>query len=362
MQNHKEIYLQRHNLFSRPYYQILIALILPLFILQGCSQNAEKDNESLSSSDLSAGPKLVVDTNTYDFGTIGAGDTKKGVFNLSNAGDKTLVIKQIDKCCGAVITIDQNEIEPGQSALLTAEYHASQGPGLFSKKITVHTNDPQNLEKTLTIKGMVMETLEWSPTDFEVATFKHTDIPDITIKSLNNKPFSIKNFASTNGSITADFDPNAKATEFTLKPEANLEKLKTIKAGSGNISILLDHPDYTVISLSFQLIKPLQASPSQIVVTGVKKGELLEKTIEIYDNAAPPDENIFEQIESITVPEGAKVEVLKHDALKNGCRILLKIQPSDNDAQQALSFIRDSLIIKMKDGSQLNVPLRIYYQ
>ncbi len=346
MSGNDKILFQRKHLLSFRNYLMLIALILPFFILQGCA----------------TGPRLVVDTNSYDFGKINQGDIKKGIFNLSNKGDKTLVIQEIEKCCGAVIKIDKNEIPPGQSTLLTAEYHASQGAGLFSRNITVHTNDPQNLQKTLTIKGTVIQTLEWSPTNFSVATYQHTDIPDIIIRSLNNKPFSIRKITSTNQSITADFDPDVKATEFTLKPKADMEKIKTIEADNGDISIQLDHPDYAVISLSFQLIKPLQVSPSQIVVTRASKGEPIEKTLEIHDNAAPADENIFEQIKLIISSKGANVEMLKHENLGNTCKIDLKITPSEDEIKQAQSTLRDEVVIKMSDGRQLNIPVRIYYE
>ena len=362
MQSHNKINSEKKNLSLYPCFLMIVALIAPFFIIQGCSPNTEKSKTSENPEQSSQAARLVVDTNTYDFGTISMGAIKKGVFNLSNAGDKTLLIKEIDKCCGAVISIDKNEIQPGQTVLLTAEYHASQGPGLFSKNITVHTNDPQNSEKTLTIKGTVIQTLEWSPKDFAIATFQHTDIPEIVIKSLDNKLFSIKKFASTNDSFKADFDPGVKAAEFTLKPQADLDKLKTIKTSTGVISIELDHPDYPVISLSFQLIKPLQVSPSQIVATRVRKGEPVEKTLEIHDNSAPANENIFDKIELITASKSTKVEMLKHDNLGNTCKIYLKITPSEDESKQAETLLRDEVLIKMKDGRQLNVPVRIYYE
>ena len=207
-----------------------------------------------------------------------------------------------------------------------------------------------------------MQTLEWSPKSFEISTFKESEIPEITIKSLNNIPFSIKNINSSNQSFTADFNPDLKATQFTLKLKPDFKNLSTIKTNSGIISIQLDHPDYNAISLSFQLIKSLQVSPTQIVVTRIKHGEPVEKTIEVLDNAAEPNQDFFKQIESITATEGAKVEVLKSNNLKNGCRINLKIQPTEKEIEKAETFVRDEIVIKMKDGNQIKVPVRIYYQ
>ena len=86
---------QSKLVFSGFFFQILFALILPVFILQGCSSNAEKSNAAGNSEQLTSGPKLSVDTDTYDFGEINPSRVKKGVFVISNVGDKTLVIDDI---------------------------------------------------------------------------------------------------------------------------------------------------------------------------------------------------------------------------------------------------------------------------
>ncbi len=236
------------------------------------------------------------------------------------------------------------------------------GAGYFSKQIRVFTNDPLNSAKLLTIKGIINPSLEWSPIDFKVSTAGNSDIPEITIRSLNNKSFSVKNFSSTSDAFTAKFDPNIQALEFTLKPEVDLEKLKTIQTNGGLISIQLDHPDYLIISLPFQLIKPLQVSPSQIVILKAKKGESREITFELHANGASGDENIFEQIESITASEGTKVKMLKHTNLAKACKVDLKITPSEKVIKNSESSLRVEVVINMKNGSRLNIPVRFYYE
>ncbi len=106
--------LERKNTFSYRSVLKLIALILSLFLLQGCSQNVEKSKEPVNSGDLSSGPRLVVDTDTYDFGKIIEESAKKGSFNLYNVGDEALVIKDIEICCGAVINIEKKRFCPAK--------------------------------------------------------------------------------------------------------------------------------------------------------------------------------------------------------------------------------------------------------
>ena len=171
----------------------LSTLVLPVLFVQGCSSETQSTKMTGNTSvgnlgELIAGPRLVLDTDVYDFGTIGPGDSKIGKFKLTNSGDETLLIKEVKKCCGAVIELDKQEIPPGENALLTAKYSAGLSTITFKKNITLVTNDPGNLQKILTIEGNVVQTLDWSPKSFEIATFRPEEkLPDITIKSFSLK-------------------------------------------------------------------------------------------------------------------------------------------------------------------------------
>ena len=327
------------------------------FFIHGCSSNAV-------SGKISGFSNLVLDKDVYDFGNINPGGARTAVFNLSNVGDEPLFIYDVQKCCGAIITLDKYELTPGEKGVLTAEYRAGQSGAMFNKVITLVTNDPKNPQKILTIKGQIVPTLEWSPKNFKVSAFqKDAGNPEITIKSLNNTPFSIKGFVSTSQCLSADFDSLQKATEFILKPKADMEKLNKLETNQGVVVIELEHPDYTSISVPFDLIQSLQAVPPQILAFGVKVNEPITRTLELRDNTAIANTNISEQIESVTSANGTKVEVLEKKMNGAGCMINLKIQPSVNgNSESAESFSNDKLVIKMKDGRQLSVPVRIFYE
>jgi len=233
------------------------SFLLILILLQGCStqDQSQKVSEQHSAQIESIGaPKLVVEETSYDFGEIVPGSSNIAVFNFRNAGDKLLKITDIRKCCGAVTELDKEELAPGESGVLTVKYRTGQGTGILSKKIGLSTNDPENPQVELAITGKIVQTLEWTPTKFEISPYKQDVVcPDITIKSLNDTPFTIKGLKATGQCFTADFDPDQKATEFTLQLKADADKLTALNTNRGSIRIELDHLDYETINLRFDL-------------------------------------------------------------------------------------------------------------
>lgn len=87
-------------------------------LCQGCSSNTA----GTSSIELNGAPKLVVKNSSYDFGNIKPGSTNTAIFNFTNVGDRLLKITNVKRCCGVVIKLDKEELTPGESGVLTAQY------------------------------------------------------------------------------------------------------------------------------------------------------------------------------------------------------------------------------------------------
>jgi rhodanese-related sulfurtransferase len=94
---------------------------------------------------VSAAPQIEADSDTYDFGTILEGYAIEHTFVLTNTGDETLLIRDVQVTCGCTTTeLTTNELAPGQSV----ELHALVGTSGFggrdiTKTIKVFTNDPR---------------------------------------------------------------------------------------------------------------------------------------------------------------------------------------------------------------------------
>ena len=231
----------------------------------------------------------------------------------------------------------------------------------MNKKITLFTDDPENPQTELTITGKVMRTLEWTPTRFELSAYdKDKGCPEIKIKSLDGTPFSIKGFEATGHRLSADYDPNVEALEFTLKPVLNVAKLEALPVSTGRIKIDLDHRDYETINLSFNVALPFEITPRAIFSMKTPTDKPVLRTLKLQDKRKDSSGDIPSLIESLTFEKGSRVEVLDFTQVDRGCEIKLEIWPNKDAAAGSLWL--DKLNIKMKGGQELNVPVYVFYE
>ena len=193
---------------------------------------------------LAEGPRIALETLVHDFGEIGPGTAQSASFPFKNIGDEPLKIVHVRSCCGVVTRgVKAGQVfQPGESGSLDLDYTASQQPGSMHRELYIQSNDPVLSVAKLTIRATIVPRVEYGPTQLRL--FLNQDnagAKDITLTSLDGKPFAIKGFRSTANAIGADFDPSKEATEFVLKPKVDLEKLG--KNPRGQISIDLTHPE-----------------------------------------------------------------------------------------------------------------------
>lgn len=319
-------------------------------------QSAIAQEDSLSST-----MGLTFDRTTYDFGQINPRSTNKATFRLRNNGHDPLHLSDVRTCCGAVVELDKRELAANESAILTVEYHAGSAASKFSKKIGVVSDDPQSPLTELTITGEVAATLAWTPAQFKIPAYDaNSTCPRIAIRSLNDTPFAVRGFTATDRCLIAAFDPNHRSTEFALTPEVDMAALESIVTRRGVVRIDLDHPDYQSINLSFEVAEALEATPAQLFVFDGEIGKSILRPLEIQDNEADPVEDFPVEIESVTAEGDSRIEIRELTQIKAGCcRLVLEIWPAGGDENE--TFTVDQLQVKLKDGRELAVPLRIFY-
>ena len=306
-------------------------------------------------------PGIVLDRTTYDLGEIRPQSKNTATFRLTNSGKGILRISDVQKCCGAVIKLDKNELAVGETGVLTAEYVAGLALQPLSKTVRLLTNDPKNPQIDLTITGKVIQTLVWAPARFEIAAYKEDVIcPEITIKSLDGRPFAIKGFGATGQCLTADFDPNSKASEFILKPKADRAKLETQASPMGRVRIDVAHRDYEAIYLDFEIKPVFEITPQRIFVVNAEPGQAVLRTLQLQDRRTASSSDISREIESVKFKNGARVEVRGVTSIGRGCEMNLAMWPAGDQTRGALWS--DQLVIQMKEGRQVTLPVHILFK
>ncbi len=136
-----------------------ISLIL-LTILVGFSLNAQSwisptDTKAVElTTEKSEG--FQWDKTKYDFGVIEYNKPQTAVFELSNTGEKPIIITKAVGSCGCTgIEYPKTPILPGQKGLVKTIYDAAS-EGSFNKTVTVYLNTQDNYH-VLYISGEVVK-------------------------------------------------------------------------------------------------------------------------------------------------------------------------------------------------------------
>jgi len=100
-------------------------------------------------------PVIEFETLVYDFGIINKGEKAECVFTFQNSGKLPLIITEVKASCGCTVpTWTKEPVKPGTKGSVNVKYNTNT-VGVFSKTITVNSNDNVRRTVTLTIKGEV---------------------------------------------------------------------------------------------------------------------------------------------------------------------------------------------------------------
>jgi hypothetical protein len=214
------------------------------------------------------------------------------------------------------------------------------------------SNDTVNPRVDLTIKAAIVQKVVSEPERLEY-TLKgaKAGVAEITIKSVDEKPFAITKFESTSDAVTTSFDPNQKAAKFTLQTKLDPQKIGT--NSSGRIEVVVTHPDCTSVTIPFSILSRFRADPPSINVLNSEPGKTVKKELWILDNY----EQDFE-IASVNSSQGI-IKVLGQEKLGNRYKLDLEITPPS--AQNTARMFTDTLSITTKDGEKIDIACRGFY-
>jgi len=306
---------------------------------------------------VSAGqPRITVEKDVCDLGEVGVDTKLTGQFKFKNAGNAPLEITGVQGCCGVTVKGVEagQEYAPGQSGALEFEYQASSIPNpKMARIVYLQTNDPEHKIISLTIKAAIVRRVDYKPEVLKLVLKQaNAGCPDITLKSVDGRPFSITDFKATADSITAEFDPQVKATEFVLKPKADLAKLEHNMRG--RISISVAHPECKSIDLPYDVLPEFTVSPPNVMMFGLKPEKGVERDIWILNNY----QQDFE-IESVTSQKGI-IKLVNKTKVDNRYQLRIEVTPPRREGGTTL--VSDTLSVKIKNGQTLPIPFRGFYQ
>jgi hypothetical protein len=168
-----------------------------------------------------------------------AGDKEAvGHFKYQNTGSKPVRFKSVHTSCGCTAAQTQkDEVPPGEKGEITATFKIGDRTGTQVKTVTVDTDDPVNAMTVLTLKAVIPQELEITPSfvfwgQGEVPKSKTIvvragkNFPVKQLKVTSSSPdFETKVEQTGNGQFKIDIQPrdtsrNMAAT-LTIQPEGS---------------------------------------------------------------------------------------------------------------------------------------------
>ena len=304
-------------------------------------------------SGINYGPRIAFEKISHNFGNVGMNTNHLCEFRFKNIGDAPLKINEVARVCGCTpFELKEREYAPGEIGTLRVQYYAESDLGSATKQLFISSNDPRNPKVTLTLQARVITKVNYEPKNLNLLLGKsNAACPPIEIASVDNKPFSIKYFNSTNNCVTADFDPSASATKFVLQPKVDMTKLE--QAQEGRIEIGLTHPECGAIELTVNTVPKYRISPQGLVITNAEPKKPIYKKVRILNNY-----NEKFDLESISSNNNS-VKVVSNSIINNGYELGLEITPPETNGKT--STFTEVFYVKVKGGQNLEIPLQGFY-
>jgi hypothetical protein len=316
-------------------------------------------------------PKITFAKLTHDFGDVSPNKPYKADIKFTNTGEGTLEISKVSKCCGVVTKLaggrkkripseggaplTVTEYGPGESGAVLIEWRSGSAPGPFAREFIVHSNDTANPAAKLKVKAKVTLKVTWVPKRMRLLLDEdNVGGQDITIKSVDGRPFSITSFKSTGDCITADFDPSVEATKFVLEPKVNASKLhQNLK---GRILIGLTHPDGNAAIILFDVTPRYTMDPPLLLFFYAEPDKPDVRKISVLNN--------YKQdfgVESLSSKTGTVgVRVLSTRKLTHGYQLEFEVTPP-KPASKGQIKVLDEFVLTLEDGEKIPIKCNLYY-
>ena len=159
-----------------------------------------------------------------------------GHFKYQNTGSKPVRFKSVRTSCGCTAAQSQKEeVPPGEKGEVTATFNIGERTGTQVKTVTVETDDPEHVTTVLTLKAVIPQQLEITPTfvfwgqgeapkpkTIVVRAAKEFPVKHLKVTS-SSPDFQTKVEETGNGQFKIDIEPKDTsrqiASTLTIQPE-----------------------------------------------------------------------------------------------------------------------------------------------
>lgn len=137
-------------------FALTLSLLVVAFIgMNGAIAQTTSEITVTEQEEPADGPKILVDKEVHDYGTIDQGADGTCVFTVTNTGNAPLIISLCKGSCGCTVPKCSKEpVAPGATTEISVKYDTKR-PGMINKTVTITSNAVNAPRKVIRIKGKV---------------------------------------------------------------------------------------------------------------------------------------------------------------------------------------------------------------
>ncbi len=296
---------------------VLLSAALAWHVPSTCAQQEDGGSQ--------APPKIVVDDMAYDFGEVWSGRKIEHTWTVHNKGGSVLRIPKIKPSCGCTVMRSYDrEILPGESGKLPVTIDTTRLNSKVLKRVTVHSNDPENPETTLTIGGTVNQRIGIEPR--RAASFgriKPNEIVKRTLLLTNNtdKPVDLSLVSERTGVFHLELEETRPGENWELKVRTAPPYQE--RYNRGEIRLKTDIADQPVVEIpaSVYALPKVEVAPSTVIIPKAMP-RARKQPIRVTFNTDEPYKVLSASMDN------ADINVIVHETRPNAYTITLDLPPN----------------------------------
>lgn len=245
----------------------------------------------------------------HEFGTVARGAKTEHVFTFKNPLQQPIKITSVRASCGCTTpSIVTPEVAPGEVGAIRAQFNTLSFVGQRGATITVGISSPVAAEVQLHVNGYVRRDIVFNPGQIDWGTVPEgTPVSkELTIAYAGRNDWQITKASCSNPDIKLNLKETARGGG-QVAYALNVELLASAADGFINDEIVFETNDQRMRSVPLSMAGNIQSmltvSPKTLIVSNVKKGEIIKKTLFLKGNADFHITNVQSNDPAVTVEQ-----------------------------------------------------------
>jgi hypothetical protein len=298
-------------------------------------------------------PRLAVEEDVFDFGTVERGAPVDHTFRLPNRGTAELRVDHVKSSCGCTVAVvSEREIPPGGEGRVVVTLDTARLAGRTTKTVSVYTNDPDAPVVALSLTGQVTADLVVTPSPLYLGHVRRGDAPrrEVTIApGRNGATYTVERVEHTNPAIRARLERRPDGPGQRLLVE--IDPQMSLGRFNETLKLFTTSPREPVITLSVlgSVEGDLVVLPPQVTFGVTRGGAAPERDLYIRNRGARPV-----LVTRVVVPEEVETYTLRvlQDGLEYRLTLRLRAALPPGRVEGAVEIFTDH-----PDEGHLVVPL-----